>query len=110
MYVDSLIYNYFPIDYFSEEMRKTTIGVKITADVGALQCDNIITYAATILSSMIQKLGCNKKDTYDIIEIYTDLVYNFNYRTMNFEIDEEILNKYVDVGYNFTKNKLNITN
>lgn len=105
LYVDSLIYNYFPIDYFSDEMRKTTIGVKIISEMGELKCNNIITFGAAIVSSMIQKLGFNKKDEYDIIEIYTDLVYNFNYRTMNFEIDQQILNKYVDIGYESAKKK-----
>jgi predicted acylesterase/phospholipase RssA len=110
LYVDSFVFNNFPIDFF-KTMPVDTLGITLKYAHMDNKCNTLYKYISMILQTMFQSIynrTIKEKESICVIPIRNDLV-NFNFTKMSFEITEEILNELVEAGYNelkifFTKN------
>lgn len=98
LFVDSLIYNNFPIDVFSK-MNNQTIGLNVL--MKPKKISNIMSFLGTIIHCMINNitvvLNSEQKNVCNIV--LEDVFVNFNLQKLKFEVSEPLIDKYLNIGY-----------
>jgi predicted acylesterase/phospholipase RssA len=98
IFVDSLIYNNFPIDVFSK-MNRQTFGLNVL--MKPKKITNLMSFFGTIIHCMINNitvvLNSEQKNVCNIV--LDDVFVNFNLQSFKFEVTEGLIDKYVQVGY-----------
>lgn len=105
LYLDGGLYNNFAIDYYNEN-KNETLGINIKSNI-EIKNDNFINYLNNITYSLIDKLtydNINKKKDYNIYNItfennqLDDI--NFSIKDLKIEVDNSVIYKYYNYGYN----------
>jgi NTE family protein len=97
-FVDSLIYNNFPIDVFSK-MNNETIGLNVV--MKPKNITNILSFVGTIIHCMINNITVVfNSEQKNVCNITLDEVFvNFNIQKFKFEVTESLIDKYCNIGY-----------
>lgn len=103
LYVDSLIFSNFPIDFF-ERFPVNTLGVNLLNDHNS-ECNNINTFSKycsllceSIFSSLYKTLL--HTETYNICDVVIPHnLKNFDVYRMQFVLDSEIVEQLIQIGY-----------
>jgi len=98
IFVDSLIYNNFPIDVFSK-MNRQTFGLNVL--MKPKKITNLMSFFGTIIHCMINNITVvlNSEQTNVCNIVLDDVFVNFNLQSFKFEVTEGLIDKYVQVGY-----------
>ena len=98
IFVDSLIYNNFPIDVFSK-MNRQTFGLNVL--MKPKKITNLMSFFGTIIHCMINNITVvlNSEQTNVCNIVLDDVFVNFNLQSFKFEVTERLIDKYVQVGY-----------
>lgn len=109
LYLDGALYNNFAIDYFKTNILRDILGLNIIK-INSSDNNNLISYTLNIVYSLVNKV--NKK-TYDCHEkniVSLDIEDNewFSLESFQINISPEIIQIYIDTGYNLIKDKLSL--
>ena len=98
IFVDSLIYNNFPIDVFSK-MNRQTFGLNVL--MKPKKITNLMSFFGTIIHCMINNITVvlNSEQNNVCNIVLDDVFVNFNLQSFKFEVTEGLIDKYVQVGY-----------
>jgi NTE family protein len=114
IYVDGGLFNNFPIDYFTESNPlKDTIGISVINTLSKEENpNNIFTYIAMIINSMLNKLNDKtintSKQNVVLMNINGDNLCDYSFQHLKFEITNDKIQEYIKFGYDVTKDKLQL--
>lgn len=110
MYVDGSLYENFPINYFQGSLMKDIFGVNITTN-NYQKTDTFLHYMTFLLFTVIEKMNykpLNDNERNIITVDFTDDEF-LKMDDLKIIISEELINKYISLGYESTKKKLDDT-
>jgi NTE family protein len=111
-YVDGGIYESFPLSYINtfKDHLKDTLGIYTAASLdNTRNIKSMLDYISSIFGSIIVKANQlsnqNVSDKIKIIRIEFDDMdsASFDFETLSFELDEKIIDDYIEIGYNHIK-------
>lgn len=116
-YIDASLFNNFPIEYFdnSERPFQDTIALYLQCNLAEPNTKdvNLFKYMRIIFDAMFVKLNEKQKPLGKnniVIEMnFPDDSYGFDINTLKLIMDEKSMHKYIDLGYNSIKDKLEST-
>ena len=98
LFVDSLIYNNFPIDVFSKMNSQTIV---LNVSMKPKKISNMMSFVGTIIHCMINNitvvLNSEQKNVCNIV--LEDVFVNFNLHKLKFEVTVPLIDKYLNIGY-----------
>ena len=113
-YIDASLFNNFPIEFFDNSTRpfQDTIALYLRCNMSEPNTKdvNLFKYMRIIFDAMFIKLNEKQNLTGKnniIVEMsFPDDSYGFDTNTLKLIMDEKSMNKYIEIGYNSIKEKL----
>lgn len=100
LYVDSLIYNNFPVNFF-EQFKVNTLGFNIVVSENSKKINCFTQYLYSLYTAVCDSI--NKKNIYDfnfVCNIFINsTLTNFDYYKMKFNVKNETINELINAGY-----------
>jgi len=98
MYVDSLIYNNFPLDVF-HKFDLNTFGINVVSEKQKIT--SISSYISNLLHCIINNtiVKANSENKHVCNILLKGTMVNFNIIKFKFEVNQEALDQYIETGY-----------